>query len=133
LPNFSTQGHGSFRAWLRQITVNQARAHFKKRRRRPVTGLAGGAEDILAQLADPNSDLSHQWDQDHDRHVSQKLLALVKNDFEKSTWEAFSRFALDGKPAAKVAEELGISENAVLLAKSRVFKRLRREAGEFLS
>jgi RNA polymerase sigma-70 factor (ECF subfamily) len=133
LPKFSTQGHGSFRAWLRQITVNQARAHFKKRRRRPVTGLAGGAEDILAQLADPNSDLSRQWDQDHDRHVSQKLLALVKNDFEANTWEAFSRFALDGKPAAKVAEELGISENAVLLAKSRVFKRLRREAGEFLS
>ena len=133
LPHFNSQGKGSFRAWLRQITVNQTRAYFKKRRRRPLAGFAGAEEDFLAQLADPNSQLSHQWDQDHDRHVSQKLLMLVKNDFEATTWEAFSRFALEDKPAAQVAKELGISENAVLLAKSRVIKRLRREAGDFLT
>jgi hypothetical protein len=31
-----------------------------------------------------------------------------------------------------VAEELGLSENAVILAKSRVLKRLREEAGDLL-
>jgi len=133
LPRFSTQGHGSFRAWLRQITVNQTRAYFKKRRRRALAGSALGAENVLTQLEDPNSDLSRQWDQDHDRHVSQKLLLLVKDDFAPTTWEAFSRCALEARPAAQVAKELGISDNAVLLAKSRVIKRLRREAGGFLS
>ena len=37
-----------------------------------------------------------------------------------------------GERAARVAEELGLSENAVILAKSRVLKRLRREAGDLL-
>jgi RNA polymerase sigma-70 factor (ECF subfamily) len=58
---------------------------------------------------------------------------MVKKDFESTTWDAFTRFALDGKPAAAVAVELNISENAVLLAKSRVLKRLRHEAREFLA
>ena len=57
----------------------------------------------------------------------------MKNDFDPTTWDAFRRFALEEKPAAKVAEELGISENAVLLAKSRILKRLRREAEGFLA
>ncbi len=50
----------------------------------------------------------------------------------RRTWEAFRRFGVDGVPAGQVAEELGLSENAVILAKSRVLKRLREEAGELL-
>jgi RNA polymerase sigma-70 factor (ECF subfamily) len=93
----------------------------------------GNGDEPLNQLEDPNSDLAREWDHDHDRHVCQKLLHLVKSDFELNTWDAFSRFAPEGRPAASVATELGISENAVLLAKSRVLKRLRREAGDFLA
>jgi RNA polymerase sigma-70 factor (ECF subfamily) len=130
---FRTQGKGSFRAWLRQITVNQSRAYFKKRRKRPLVGLSKDEDQFLSQLEDPNSELSREWDQDHDRHVSQKLLLLVKNDFTPATWDAFCQFALEGNPAGEVAKNLGISENAVLLAKSRILKRLRREARDFLT
>ena len=35
-------------------------------------------------------------------------------------------------PAVLVAAELGLSENAIILAKSRVLKRLREEAGDLL-
>ena len=87
------------------------------------------AEGFLEQMADPDSDLARQWDREHDEHVVQKLLAAVKSDFNATTWEAFRRLALEGLPAARVAEELGMPENAVLLAKSRVIRRLRREAG----
>jgi RNA polymerase sigma-70 factor, ECF subfamily len=80
----------------------------------------------------PPSELARQWDIDHDKHVVQKLLALVQVDFEPATWEAFARFAIDGRPAVQVAEELGISESAVMQAKVRVLKRLREEAGELM-
>ena len=83
-------------------------------------------------LADPNGELAREWDSDHDRHVFQKLLALVQPDFSAATWEAFRRFAIDGQSAARVAEELGLSVNAVVQAKSRVLKRLREEAGDLL-
>jgi RNA polymerase sigma-70 factor (ECF subfamily) len=82
----------------------------------------------MSQLEDPASRLSQEWDQEHDRTVLKKLLAIVQPDFADATWKCFQRFALDGIPAAQVAAELGITENAVLLAKSRILKRLHQEA-----
>jgi RNA polymerase sigma-70 factor (ECF subfamily) len=131
LPRFERRREGSFRAWLRTITANKALNYCKQRDRRPTVGM-DQTEGFLDQMADPDSDLTRQWDREHDEHVVQKLLAAVKPDFRPSTWEAFRRLAVDGLPAARVAEELGMPENAVLLAKSRVVRRLRREAGDLL-
>ena len=61
-----------------------------------------------------------------------QLLASVEGDFEPSTWQAFIRFAVEGRPAAQVAGELGVTESAVVQAKFRVLKRLREQAGELL-
>ena len=132
LPSFERSRNGSFRAWLRQITVNRMYAFCKARRQQPVAMGGPETDQLLAQLADPTSDLARQWDQDHDRHVFEKLLAVVEADFEPRTWQAFTRFALEGRPAAQVAGELGVTESAVVQAKFRVLKRLREEAGELL-
>jgi len=131
IPRFERQREGSFRAWLRQVTVNKVRTHRRKRHRRPAAGL-DPANGFLDSLADPNGDLAREWDLDHDRHVFQNLLAIVQPDFQATTWEAFRRFALDGLPAVKVAEEMGVTINSVIQSKSRVLKRLREEAGELL-
>jgi len=128
LPRFERRRDGSFRAWLRTITANRVRQFWRDRRRRPPAGAADGTDQFLSRLADPAGDLAAEWDRDHDRHVFQKLLTLVEPDFAPATWAAFRRFALDGQPAAAVAADLGLSENAVLLAKARVLKRLREEA-----
>ncbi|WP_435020891.1 RNA polymerase sigma factor [Tundrisphaera sp. TA3] len=131
IPRFERRREGSFRAWLRQVTVNRVRSHRKVRHRRPIVGLDPAA-GFLDQLAAPDGELAREWDLDHDRHVFGKLLAIVRPDFAPVTWEAFQRFALDGVPAARVAEELGLTENAVVQAKSRILKRLRGEAGDLL-
>src|SRR5206468_872600 len=57
-----------------------------------------------------------------------RLLEVAEPEFAPSTWQAFQRLAVDGRPAAEVAAELGTTVNAVLLAKSRVLRRLRQEA-----
>jgi RNA polymerase sigma-70 factor (ECF subfamily) len=131
LPRFERQREGSFRAWLRRVTVNKVWSQGKQRRRRPDAG-RDATDQYFEQLSDPNSDLAREWDRDHDQHVFQKLLALVQPDFSAATWEAFRRFAQDGRPAAEVAAELGLSVNAVLQAKSRILRRLREEAGNLL-
>jgi RNA polymerase sigma-70 factor (ECF subfamily) len=131
LPRFERQREGSFRAWLRQVTVNKVRTLRKQLRRKPMAGL-DPIDGFLDQLAEPNSQLAREWDLDHDRHVFQKLLAIVQPDFQPATWEAFQRFAVEGRPAADVAGELGINVNSVIQAKSRILKRLREEAGELL-
>jgi RNA polymerase sigma-70 factor, ECF subfamily len=131
VPRFDRQREGSFWAWLRQVTVNEIRNYRRKRHRRPAVGL-DPADGFLKRLSDPNDDLAREWDRDHDSHVVQKVLAVVQPDFSSTTWQAFRRFGVENVPAGKVAEELGLSENAVIIAKSRVLKRLREEAGELL-
>jgi RNA polymerase sigma-70 factor, ECF subfamily len=131
LPRFNRRREGSFRAWLRQVTVNRVRSYHRKRKRLPAAAL-DAADRFLDSLADPNNDLAREWNQEHDKHVVQKLLALVQPEVSAATWAAFQRFAVDGIPAARVAQELGLSENAVILAKSRILKRLRQEAGDLL-
>src|SRR5262249_20286010 len=131
LSNFERRRDGVFRAWLRQVTVNRIRAFWKSKRRRPPGGRSED-EKLLVQLEDPNSDLSRQWDREHDRHVFQRLLQVVQGDFEPHTWHAFTRFTLDGVPVAEVASELDMTEGAVVQAKFRVLKPLREEAGELL-
>jgi RNA polymerase sigma-70 factor (ECF subfamily) len=132
LPAFERRRHGSFRAWLRQITVNRIRAFWKARQLRPRAGKYEEVEQFLSQLADSDSALAKQWDRDHDQHVLQKLLALVQADFEPNTWQAFVRVALEGQPTVDVAQELKMSESAVVQAKFRILKRLREEAGEMI-
>jgi RNA polymerase sigma-70 factor, ECF subfamily len=131
IPRFQRQREGSFRAWLRQVTVNKVRTHRRRRNRRLTVGV-DATDGFLNSLADPNGELAREWNLDHDRHVFEKLLAVVQPDFSATTWEAFRRFAVDSLPAARVAEELGLSVNAILQAKSRILKRLREEAGDLL-
>ena len=131
IPRFNRRREGSFRAWLLQITVNQVRTWRRRHGRIPRVGL-DPADGFLDRLADPRSELAEEWNREHDQHVTQKLLAAVRPDFTPATWLAFQRFAFDGVSAAVVANELGISENAVIQAKARVLQRLRAEAGELL-
>jgi RNA polymerase sigma-70 factor (ECF subfamily) len=122
LPNFEHSGRpGAFRAWLRGITTNLL--HEFRRTRRGAD--AGGLVD---EVSDPDAELSRLWEEQHDRHVLQALMSLVRPEFTDATWQAFRRQALDGAQARTVATELGLSVNAVLIAKSRVLARLRQEA-----
>lgn len=127
LPDFRRQREGSFRAWLRTVTANRVRTWWRNRRRQPVVGF-DPTDEFLSQLEDPNSQLSQRWDQEHDQHIFAKLLAIVQPDFDSRTWKAFRLFALENRKALEVAAELGITENAVLLGKSRILKRLREES-----
>jgi RNA polymerase sigma-70 factor (ECF subfamily) len=57
----------------------------------------------------------------------QRALNLLRTDFAESTWQAFLATAVDGRSAADVAEDLGMTVGAVYVAKSRVLARLREE------
>jgi RNA polymerase sigma-70 factor (ECF subfamily) len=132
LPRFERRRLGSFRAWLRTITVNRVKEYWRKRHGRPLAEGGTDAGARFAQLADPASGLSRQWDAEHDSHVARKLMNLLEPEFSTTTWAAFRRQVVDGESAAVVAGELGTTVNAVLLAKSRVLMRLREEAAGLL-
>ena len=122
------QRPGAFRAWLRTITVNCLRAAWRKKQGTAQATGDSSVADLLNQLEDPHSGLSQLWDQQHDRHVMSRLLESIACEFNPVTWQAFERHVLDEQPASEVAASLGVSVNVVLLAKSRVLRRLRQEA-----
>jgi RNA polymerase sigma-70 factor (ECF subfamily) len=128
LPRFVHNGRtGAFRLWLRRIAVNRLRAFRRARRRQPGTG-DDEFQARLDQWENPDSPLSRQWDVEHDRHVSRQLLDRIRAEFQPATWAAFAGVMFEGQMPAEVAHRLGVSVNAVLLAKSRILGRLREAA-----
>jgi RNA polymerase sigma-70 factor (ECF subfamily) len=134
LPFFHhNQRPGAFRSWLRTIAVHRLRDALRARRYRPAATGEGQDSDHLLQLEDPASELTTQWEREHDRHVVGRLLALLEPDFQPATFAAFRRVMLEGQAPETVARELGVSVNAVLLAKSRILARLRQEARDLIA
>jgi RNA polymerase sigma-70 factor (ECF subfamily) len=129
LPGFAHQGRvGGFRRWLREITVHRALGFLRARGVRAVARGGSTFFEQLQQLESPESSLSHQWDREFDQHVLRDLLARMESEFEPLTLRAFRLLALEGVAPEEVAGQLGISVGAAYSAKSRVLRRLRREA-----
>jgi RNA polymerase sigma-70 factor (ECF subfamily) len=129
LPQFNHPGtSGAFRGWLRTILTYRLRWCWRERLRKPAVIGQADAEEFLNSLEQSDSDPARRWDLEHDRHVVRGLLQLIRPEFTDSTWQAFQHFGLDARPLAEVAAELGLSPNAVCIARSRVLRRLREEA-----
>ena len=126
LPAFHhNQQCGAFRCWLRTIVVHRVRGYWRSRHNSAQTA-GGSASGILEEIPDPASDPDRRWEQEHDQFIIRRALELMQPELTTSTWQAFRRQALDGAKPAAVAAELGISVNAVVLAKYRVMRRLRQ-------
>jgi RNA polymerase sigma-70 factor (ECF subfamily) len=109
---------GAFRRWLRTVAVNRLHNFWRGRRVRPLATGDGDFQVMLNQLEDPESTLSRLWDEEHDRHIVRRLLQLIEPEFEPTTWRAFQALVLEGKKTYETAAQLGISVNAVRIAKA---------------
>jgi RNA polymerase sigma-70 factor, ECF subfamily len=120
LPAFRYDPGRSFRAWLRTVTRNRWRDW--QRRRQPPASL----DDLpAAEPAAPEEDAF--WEVEYRQYLVGRAVDVMRAEFQPATWKACWEFVVCGRPAAEVAAELGISENAVYIAKHRVLRRLRAE------
>ena len=120
MPSFQYEPELSFRGFLRTVTLNKTRDYLRSnqvRRRHE-------AQKLLDAPATPDSIFT---DQEFHQAIAQRALMLMRTEFEEATWRACWESAVNGRKAAEIANELGISVNAVYLAKGRVLKRLRQE------
>jgi RNA polymerase sigma-70 factor (ECF subfamily) len=119
----------TFRGWLRTITRNKVTDHYRKREREPAAAGGSEARDRLARVpgAVPPDDEAGEA---ADAGLLHRALSMIRGEFEPRTWEAFWRTAVDGRAAADVAAELGMTPGAVRVAKSRVLHRLRTDLGD---
>ncbi len=62
--------------------------------------------------------------------MHRRALELIRSEFEERSWQAFCRVVVEGQSPADVAAALGMTRNAVYIAKARILRRLRETLGE---
>ncbi len=128
LPDFQRQRTGSFRAWLRQIAVNQLRTASRKLKSQPIAvGDSTKVDEALDELSDPASIAARRWDEEHDQEVLRRVIEIVQQEVNPIHWNIFRSHVLEGRAADAVADELGISLGMVHQVKSRIAKRMKVE------
>jgi RNA polymerase sigma-70 factor (ECF subfamily) len=124
------QSGDTFRGWLRRITQNKIIDHFRRLGRDAQA--AGGSSVQLwwSQLPEPKTLDAEPPIDDAETGLFARVLALIRDEFEPRTWQAFWQTAVSGRETADVGADLKMSPGAVRVAKARVLRRLREELGD---
>lgn len=122
LPKFEYNPDLGFRRWLYTVAANKWRDACRKKLPVPLAdddprldGVAGG---------DPAELVSET---EYRAILAARAAQLIRTEFSPTAWSAFWNTAVEERGAAEVASELGMTANAVYLARARVLARLRVE------
>jgi RNA polymerase sigma factor (sigma-70 family) len=126
LPAFDYDpGKGRFRGWLWQVTANEVRAGW--RRRRVEQSQMRDQELDLQKLPDPSGPLAEQDVEEEWRaHVATVAWENIRQGIEERTQQVFEKLSR-GVPAETVAAELQLAPSSIYVYKKRIQERLRRE------
>lgn len=117
---------GRFRGWLfriaRNLIVNFLTA---QRRHGQGSGRTSVQELLAAHPATTDVQAEAEFTAAFRRRAFHWAAEQVRPEFAESTWLAFWRTGVEGKPVAEVAQELSLSAGAIYVARSRVLARLR--------
>lgn len=112
---------GAFRSWLYVVSRNLM-LNLLARDKIQMVGISSADLD---GLMDERSLGGGESEIEYRRELLARGAELIRREFRESTWTAFWRSAVEQEPISEVAIELGISEGAVYIARSRVMARLR--------
>jgi RNA polymerase sigma-70 factor (ECF subfamily) len=106
LPEFRHDGRHRFRSWLRTVLLNR----YRDRRAGPPAAAADLGEFVDHAALDP-ADAAEEAEYRH--YLLARALAIMQRDFEPATWQACWLTKVQGRPAADVARDLGMTVPAV--------------------
>src|SRR4051812_20718011 len=102
-------GRGTFRGWLFTVTRNKV-FNFLDKARHQVRGSGDpDAQRRLAEQPGRDEDLSGEWDRAYERRLAALAMERIRPEFQPTTWQAFTRTAIDGAGAQEVARQLRLS------------------------
>lgn len=125
LPRFQYDPHrSSFRNWLFTVVRSKLNNFFTAQARQP--RLAG--ETTLQQFVESEPDRAREetWQREYQTNLVRWAAGQIQGEFKAQTWDAFWRTAMQGESAETVAGELGLTLNALYIARSRVTSRLKQ-------
>ncbi len=118
----------TFRGWLRTITRNKIRDHFRNQSGRPVAMGGADAHQRFMEVAEIELEVSSE--SGPIASLVHRALDLIRAEFEDRTWQAFWLAAVGQQRCGEIARQLGMTAGAVRQAKYKVLRRLRQELGD---
>ena len=114
----------SFRNWLFTVVRSKLNNFLAAQVRQP--RLAG--ETTIQRFVDgePDPALEEGWRREYQANLVRWAAGQIQGEFKRQSWDAFWRTAIQGEPAEAVARELGLTLNALYIARSRVTSRLKQ-------
>src|SRR5262245_39273485 len=115
----------SFRGWLKTLAHHAWRDFINSPRRTQAAG--DGQVWKVMQSLEAREDLIQKLQQAFDHELLEAAKVRVRLRVAPHTWEAFRLVALEGVPAAEVADTVRMQVAMVYVAKSKVQKMLQEE------
>ena len=121
----------SFRGWLRTVTRTRV-LDYRRRKAGAAQGFGGSdSHEQWFEIPDESTD-SGSTDEDDKLSLSWRAIDMVLENCKEETRQAFLRVVVEGQSPADVARDLGMTVNAVYLAKSHTLRRIREEFAQLV-
>jgi RNA polymerase sigma-70 factor (ECF subfamily) len=124
LSDFEYDRAKSFRGWLKTVS-RRVWSDLRERQDKVFSG------DSLLRTLEAHADLEAQLEATYDYELLELAMEKVRTRIEPSTWEAFRLTAIEGQPAALVAQRLTMAVGNVYVAKHRVQKLIQQTIRDF--
>jgi RNA polymerase sigma-70 factor (ECF subfamily) len=129
LSEYERREGASFRGWLMILLRNLAHDYRRRKATRRLDPSKMDRSQEVHQQAHPAVELEES---EYRQWLIRRGLDSIRDDFSQATWKAFDGLMFDGKSPRELAEELGLSINAIYMARHRVLARLREVLNGFL-
>jgi RNA polymerase sigma-70 factor (ECF subfamily) len=119
---------GTFRGWLFRITNNLMINLLAAQSRHPRGSGDTAFQRVFEEIPDDQTGGdSVLFETEYRRHLLAWAARRARGSFSDAAWQAFWLTGVEGQPAARVAQSLGMSVGTIYQYKSRVVARIRRE------
>jgi len=115
-----------FRQWLYRIARNLLVNFLTRPSHQRLGSGATGIQILLESQVAPDPSATALFDTEYQMRLFLWASDQVKEEFTPTTWGAFWQTAVEARPSAAVAAELGLSVGAVYIARSRVLARIKK-------
>ncbi len=120
----ANKSKGTFGGWLYRVMENATIDVFRRRTRQ----LHGSGDTQMIRLLEESA--SNATDEtllrnEYRRELFEVAAKSVRNEFSRSSWNAFWLTSVDGLSIQAAAEEIQISKGSVYVARCRVMARIR--------